>query len=91
MRMRQGKDVVAVGCTKYVWCRVVRQRHMSYCSPPRRPSDFHKILALGSHQWAHGVVVSHPLRMREALGSIPSVSRLCTDTQRELCKESSTS
>ena len=25
-------------------------------------------------QWAHGVVVSHPLSMREALGSIPSVS-----------------
>ena len=24
---------------------------------------------------ARGVVVSHPLRMREALGSIPSVSR----------------
>ena len=24
--------------------------------------------------WAHGVVVSHPLRMRKALGSIPSVS-----------------
>ena len=26
--------------------------------------------------WAHGVVVSHPLSMREALGSIPSVSTL---------------
>jgi hypothetical protein len=26
---------------------------------------------------AHGVVVSHPLSMREALGSIPSVSRFC--------------
>ena len=26
------------------------------------------------NQWAHGVVVSHPLSMREALGSIPSVS-----------------
>ena len=25
---------------------------------------------------AHGVVVSHPLRMRKALGSIPSVSKL---------------
>ena len=24
--------------------------------------------------WAHGVVVSHPLRMRKALGSIPNVS-----------------
>ena len=28
--------------------------------------------------WAHGVVVSHPLRMRKALGSIPSVSILYT-------------
>ena len=27
-------------------------------------------------EWAHGVVVSHPLRMRKALGSIPSVSNL---------------
>ena len=26
--------------------------------------------------WAHGVVVSHPLRMRKALGSNPSVSTL---------------
>jgi hypothetical protein len=30
-----------------------------------------------SHR-AHGVVVSHPLSMREALGSIPSVSNLQT-------------
>ena len=29
---------------------------------------------------AHGVVVSHPLSMREALGSIPSVSKLCLGT-----------
>ena len=27
-----------------------------------------------SHSGAHGVVISHPLRMRKALGSIPSVS-----------------
>ena len=27
-----------------------------------------------SHHWAHGVVVSHPLRMQKALGSNPSVS-----------------
>ena len=27
-------------------------------------------------RWAHGVVVSHPLRMRKALGSNPSVSIL---------------
>ena len=30
--------------------------------------------------WAHGVVVSHPLSMREALGSIPSVSILAMFT-----------
>ena len=29
---------------------------------------------LANVNWAHGVVVSHPLSMREALGSIPSVS-----------------
>ena len=29
-------------------------------------------------RWAHGVVVSHPLRMRKALGSNPSVSILET-------------
>ena len=28
-----------------------------------------------AHAGAHGVVVSHPLRMRKALGSIPSVSK----------------
>ena len=34
-----------------------------------------KILSWGSEQtWAHGVVASHPLRMRKALGSNPSVS-----------------
>ena len=32
----------------------------------------------GIHQKAHGVVVSHPLRMRKALGSNPSVSILPT-------------
>ena len=36
---------------------------------------FHPIAA--EKHWAHGVVVSHPLSMREALGSIPSVSTLC--------------
>ena len=33
-------------------------------------------------KWAHGVVVSHPLRMRKALGSNPSVSRT---NDSELC------
>ena len=31
----------------------------------------------GDFHWAHGVVVSHPLRMRKALGSNPSVSIFC--------------
>jgi hypothetical protein len=31
---------------------------------------------------AHGVVVSHPLSMREALGSIPSVSKFCLGISR---------
>jgi hypothetical protein len=35
---------------------------------------------------AHGVVVSHPLSMREALGSIPSVSKFCLGTFVVLCK-----
>ena len=39
-------------------------------------SDLQSYLAISaqSYNWAHGVVVSHPLSMREALGSIPSVS-----------------
>ena len=36
-----------------------------------RSSARHEFLNI---YWAHGVVVSHPLRMRKALGSIPSVS-----------------
>ena len=32
-------------------------------------------MSAGIHcQWAHGVVVSHPLSIREALGSIPNVA-----------------
>ena len=34
---------------------------------------------LNAAQWAYGVVVSHPLRMRKALGSIPSGS-ICSCT-----------
>ena len=37
-----------------------------------RPAEMFALF-LGVHG-AHGVVVSHPLSMREALGSIPSVS-----------------
>ena len=36
------------------------------------------MLVKANYHWAHGVVVSHPLRMRKALGSIPSVSILYT-------------
>ena len=38
------------------------------------------------HQGAHGVVVSHPLSMREAPGSIPGVS-IFTYGDRERCSE----
>ena len=38
-------------------------------------SEFARIAPTG-RQRAHGVVVSHPLRMRKALGSTPSVSTL---------------
>ena len=34
----------------------------------------YRVLAAGSDHGAHGVVASHPLRMRKALGSNPSVS-----------------
>jgi hypothetical protein len=34
---------------------------------------------------AHGVVVSHPLSMREALGSIPSVSISCLNAASHAC------
>ena len=37
--------------------------------------------------WAHGVVVSHPLSMREALGSIPSVSTFFSERARGLALE----
>ena len=39
-----------------------------------RSSARHEFLNI---YWAHGVVVSHPLRMRKALGSNPSVSIFC--------------
>ena len=35
---------------------------------------------------AHGVVVSHPLRMRKALGSIPSVSIWYATNSKTACK-----
>ena len=34
-----------------------------------------------NHHWAHGVVVSHPLRMRKALGSNPNVSTCLKQTK----------
>ena len=38
--------------------------------------EWRRTLKVHLHSRAHGVVVSHPLRMRKALGSIPSVSIL---------------
>ena len=46
-------------------------------TPGRMPSTFINHQALSQHG-AHGVVVSHPLRMRKALGSNPSVSMFAT-------------
>ena len=40
-------------------------------------------LQIDSFQRARGVVVSHPLSMREALGSIPSVSMPCSSQDAE--------
>ena len=57
--------------------------------PPARPagncqgvvSDMGNMWLLGHHR-AHGVVVSHPLSMREALGSMPSVSIMAVEPFR---------
>ena len=67
------------------------ERCPSRGSSPRRVGQ--KIIALTTelggprnyleifiNHWAHGVVVSHPLCMRKALGSIPSVS-ICVSLQ----------
>ena len=40
----------------------------------------------GVNQGAHGVVVSHPLRMRKALGSNPSVSTFNISSARLWCR-----
>ena len=45
-------------------------------SPHEPPADRVVFYMLLSTFWAHGVVVSHPLRMRKALGSNSSVSIL---------------
>ena len=41
--------------------------------------------AAANSYWAHGVVVSHPLRMRKALGSNPSVSIVMQDVAVPPC------
>ena len=38
-------------------------------------------------RWAHGVVVSHPLRMRKALGSNPSVYIVAESQFAGVCVE----
>ena len=45
---------------------------------PKTPTNccLYNTCGWGMFCGAHGVVVSHPLRMRKALGSNPSVSRL---------------
>ena len=62
-----------------LWLHAYRSMSMSGFLPERvclLPLIF-KTLTISCDaviSWAHGVVVSHPLSMREALGSIPSVS-----------------
>ena len=43
-----------------------------------------QVLDITLHHGAHGVVASHPLRMRKALGSNPSVSKLCSCSEGSL-------
>ena len=45
------------------------------------------IAVFGLHNRAHGVAVSHPLSMREALGSIPSVSICQSDRWEDHTEE----
>ena len=47
---------------------------MDMSEDPPTNCGLHKTCGWGKFCGAHGVVVSHPLRMRKALGSIPSVS-----------------
>ena len=51
----------------------MHQNSSLYSSQSRRGTSF----------GAHGVVVSHPLRMRKALGSLPSVSNWAVATRPE--------
>ena len=53
-----------------VWRRELQELH------PQEDSD---------QYWPHGVVVSHPLCMRKALGSNPSVSTFASDAWSTLC------
>ena len=50
------------------------RQELSPMSVHTRGGSRHSNAAQTLARWAHGVVVSHPLSMREALGSIPSVS-----------------
>ena len=43
-----------------------------------------RLLGFDFVNWAHGVVVSHPLCMRKALGSIPSVSSVVEEIEKGL-------
>ena len=69
---------IKVGMTKTASKNACHIITASSRSVPRAPSLHAPATTKHTFQsfvtWAHGVVVSHPLRMRKALGSNPSVS-----------------
>ena len=56
-----------------------------------KENDIETVCCLVQLRWAHGVVVSHPLRMRKALGSNPSVSILRAAAKEGSCDARGTS
>jgi hypothetical protein len=55
----------------------LRSRGWARCGATRPRGEWGGTWDAVSRHWAHGVVVSRPLRMRKALGSIPSGSIFC--------------
>ncbi len=58
------------------------ERPLRWAILPRGGQNAGEARRLAYSRWAHGVVVSHPLSMREALGSIPSVSTFAVGSVR---------
>ena len=63
------RRLLALSCFDALSCAFLRS--FASCALPNSANTKHLI----RNQRAHGVVVSHPLSMREALGPIPSMSR----------------